>query len=210
MRICKYEGCNVIVPKKHCYCEEHKKIMRKLNVRKYREKHNDDDVYKSKTKQQMKTWRENNPDKVKEQKITYYNRHKDSILLTAKTYRDANKEKIAKYQVKRQKDIQGLLNNIKLSYGCMNPQCKWDGEFNPLCLEFHHVNPKDKSFNISQFNKVSLSKISNEIKKCTILCANCHRVITWGSSFDGELLLVTEDFYQLFRKLSYKKYANKN
>ena len=43
-------------------------------------------------------------------------------------------------------------------------------------LEFHHLNPKEKEFGISEnsFNR-SLSELKKEVDKCLLLCANCHR-----------------------------------
>jgi predicted transcriptional regulator len=43
-------------------------------------------------------------------------------------------------------------------------------------LEFHHENPEEKEFNVK--NKVStysLDTLKEEARKCTLLCANCHR-----------------------------------
>ncbi len=42
-------------------------------------------------------------------------------------------------------------------------------------LDLHHVNPKEKEFQISNGNTYSLVKVLNEANKCVILCANCHR-----------------------------------
>ncbi len=45
-------------------------------------------------------------------------------------------------------------------------------------LEFHHLDPKTKSFNIGKAgNSMSLFRLLEEIKKCILLCANCHREI---------------------------------
>jgi hypothetical protein len=48
-------------------------------------------------------------------------------------------------------------------------------------LEFHHINSKQKDFSISYMrnNSFSLEKMKEEIKKCVILCANCHRITHW-------------------------------
>ena len=44
-------------------------------------------------------------------------------------------------------------------------------------LEFHHLNEKEKDFSISfNYLNLGLDKIKQEIKKCVILCANCHRI----------------------------------
>lgn len=46
------------------------------------------------------------------------------------------------------------------------------------CMDFDHVRGK-KEFNIGQnTNKVSKSRMLAEIKKCDIVCSNCHRIRT--------------------------------
>ena len=46
----------------------------------------------------------------------------------------------------------------------------------PEVLEFHHRDPSQKDFNISKKGHCrSWQRISEEIKKCDLLCANCHR-----------------------------------
>ena len=49
-------------------------------------------------------------------------------------------------------------------------------------LEFHHVNPEEKSFSISGSNAAtkSLEKQLEEMHKCILVCANCHRGIHYG------------------------------
>lgn len=43
-------------------------------------------------------------------------------------------------------------------------------------LEFHHRNPSKKDFNIlSKGYCRSWERVKNEIIKCDLLCANCHR-----------------------------------
>lgn len=44
-------------------------------------------------------------------------------------------------------------------------------------LEFHHGNPKEKAFDLSTrtISKYSLKRILDEVKKCDLLCSNCHR-----------------------------------
>jgi len=55
--------------------------------------------------------------------------------------------------------------------------CEVCGESRYYCLDFHHTNPKDKEFNIGDMVERNYSKkrILEEIAKCTVLCANCHR-----------------------------------
>ena len=44
-------------------------------------------------------------------------------------------------------------------------------------LEFHHVNSQEKDKSINRLMKTlkSLEIINQEIKKCILLCPNCHR-----------------------------------
>lgn len=43
-------------------------------------------------------------------------------------------------------------------------------------LEFHHKNPQEKDFGISEKGHTkSFNKIKIELDKCIMLCANCHR-----------------------------------
>lgn len=43
-------------------------------------------------------------------------------------------------------------------------------------LDFHHKNPKEKDFGIGGVTK-SFDKLKNEVDKCILVCANCHREI---------------------------------
>lgn len=45
-------------------------------------------------------------------------------------------------------------------------------------LEFHHLNPKEKDFGIGEKGYTrSWIKIQEELDKCIMVCANCHREI---------------------------------
>lgn len=54
----------------------------------------------------------------------------------------------------------------------------------PDALEFHHINPEDKEFGIASKGTCrDLEKDLAEIKKCVLICANCHRAIHKGLIF---------------------------
>lgn len=60
-------------------------------------------------------------------------------------------------------------------------KCSKCGNDDPRVLEFHHRDRAKKDFSISVafYNRMGLDSIRREIKKCDILCANCHRVLHW-------------------------------
>lgn len=42
-------------------------------------------------------------------------------------------------------------------------------------LDFHHTDPAKKKFSISQLRHCEFSFLKDEVDKCILLCANCHR-----------------------------------
>lgn len=67
------------------------------------------------------------------------------------------------------------LNSIKAETGCY-----FCGETTPVCLDFHHIDPTEKSFTISLVMKHSVEEIIEEMQKCAVICANCHRKVHAG------------------------------
>ena len=59
--------------------------------------------------------------------------------------------------------------------------CQSCGEGHPACLDFHHRNPEEKELNIAHATGgYRIEAIMNEISKCDVLCANCHRKLHYG------------------------------
>lgn len=52
--------------------------------------------------------------------------------------------------------------------------CGYDKKFSSA-YHFHHINPKEKEFNLSSIK--SLDKLKAEADKCQLLCVNCHSEI---------------------------------
>lgn len=60
-------------------------------------------------------------------------------------------------------------------------QCSMCGENHPACLQFHHREREDKSFNVGDMARRPTSKkrLIDEIAKCDVLCVNCHAKLHW-------------------------------
>jgi len=94
-------------------------------------------------------------------------------------WRDNHKEYDKKYR-KTGKGLEGVKRQrekkreryleIKRQYSC-----EICGEKDPVCLEFHHVDPKTKEAAIAVAAGWGLERLKREIAKCRPLCANCHR-----------------------------------
>lgn len=81
------------------------------------------------------------------------------------------------YKKKLYDKVSNYLNNYKLSKGCQ--ECGYNKS--PYALEFHHRDRNNKSNNVSNIRKSSWTQLSNiveEVKKCDILCSNCHKILT--------------------------------
>ena len=64
------------------------------------------------------------------------------------------------------------INEIK-SHLC----CEKCGETRPYVLDFHHKNPSEKKDTVARMiaNTSNINSVLEEIAKCAVLCANCHR-----------------------------------
>lgn len=55
-------------------------------------------------------------------------------------------------------------------------KCSRCPENHPACLDFHHLDPNEKEFNLaSAFVSHGVKKTMKELEKCIVLCSNCHR-----------------------------------
>jgi len=55
-------------------------------------------------------------------------------------------------------------------------RCK--SQVHPAAFDFHHSNPKDKTFSLAQRHMDnSWQRLTAEADKCHLLCANCHRIV---------------------------------
>ena len=74
--------------------------------------------------------------------------------------------------------------NRKIVWDLLSKTCCKDcGCTNPLVLTFDHLDPKQKTHDVSDLvYKGTLDQLDNELAKCEIVCANCH-VIRTASMF---------------------------
>lgn len=84
----------------------------------------------------------------------------------------ANKKYYQDKAAKRKRELNIWFKELKSKLKC--GKCP---ENDSICLDFHHRNPKEKKFIILHMVRDGFSKsmILEEIAKCDVLCANCHR-----------------------------------
>ncbi|UVK60980.1 HNH endonuclease [Streptomyces phage JimJam] len=85
------------------------------------------------------------------------------------------KQAIKENDARRRQELIDRVWAIKNKASCAD--C---GYSNPIALEFDHLPQFQKSYNVSEMvdRRFAWSKIEEEIAKCEIVCANCHKIRT--------------------------------
>ncbi len=92
---------------------------------------------------------------------------------THKKFYSDHKERRNEDTMKRMKKHKEFVEDLK-----KNPCEDCGNVFPTCCMDFDHVDPTTKVKNISRMLGSSKDKILEEIKKCQLVCANCHRIRT--------------------------------
>lgn len=77
-------------------------------------------------------------------------------------------------------------------------KCGWRG--NQAALQFHHKNPSRKDFIVGNVANKNWEKIKIELKKCILLCANCHSI---EHSTKNNIIFLKEALNYKGRKLDF-------
>lgn len=99
----------------------------------------------------------------------------EDITQHKREWNHRNRKKRYEYSVKRSRDlkVQAIIEN---GGKCSICDLKYDGT-NAAIFDFHHTKKKDIQLNVNAFKNYSLEKIAKELKKCVLVCSNCHRLM---------------------------------
>lgn len=84
--------------------------------------------------------------------------------------RNICKECVRKGQKEKYHTRKQMLDDYKKAHPCA--KC---GESRIYLLDFHHRDPLKKDYSISDNTNAKFETLMQEINKCILLCANCHR-----------------------------------
>jgi hypothetical protein len=77
--------------------------------------------------------------------------------------------------------------NMEIMMRAKDVPCEICGKKFEFCnMQFDHINPAEKSYNISALWGASEEKLRTEIVKCRILCTMCHRKISLKEQKEGK------------------------
>jgi hypothetical protein len=103
-----------------------------------------------------------NPEKQRLAKRAWYLKNKDKVRQQTKAQRTRNQE---------------FVRSFLSEHPCVD--C---GESDIVVLEFDHQRDKTQEVCELARNGVSLQTLKNEIEKCDVVCANCHKRRTYQKS----------------------------
>ncbi len=102
--------------------------------------------------------------------------HLKELISYMKVYRSTETYKIRKNKLAMQDyyEKREYLNKLKYK-PCMDCHKRYPS----YVMDFDHRNPRFKQVKISQFPKYKWEQVLKEIKKCDVVCSNCHRIRTY-------------------------------
>ena len=104
--------------------------------------------------------------------------YKDPSVRKRKNKEYSRKDYLANY-AKRRETLSARRQELKAEWLKFKAtlKCAKCGFDHQAALDFHHENPKEKTGSVNKFvSNGQFRKAYEEIKKCVVLCANCHRV----------------------------------
>lgn len=92
-----------------------------------------------------------------------------------------NKGKHISYVRRNKQRVIAFIDQYKRARSCFD--CGFSGKEFPSVLDFDHIDGgSTKKFNIGSWSRavLSIEAIEQEMKKCELVCANCHRKRTFS------------------------------
>lgn len=89
---------------------------------------------------------------------------------------DSDESGRKEYLDKRWRSNMALTQRFKRYCGC-----KICGERDHIVLDLHHLDPSVKEKEVGRLFGCTRNKLKEEIRKCVVLCSNCHRRVHAGT-----------------------------
>lgn len=94
------------------------------------------------------------------------------------------------------KEIVKRSNNKKIAVDYLGGKCKRCGFNEDIdIIHFHHLDPCDKKYNISEYIYKDFKFIRAELNKCILLCPNCHTIV--HKTKDPKYFIINNYFFSI-------------
>lgn len=120
---------------------------------------------RDKTRASVRRWKDKNPKKVAAyRRRAYYKNHAENLASArGRTLR-------------RRQEQRKWISKLKEESPCVDCGTHYPA----VCMDFDHLPGKGKTGNVGRMPGKTNKEIRQEIEKCEIVCANCHRLRTWN------------------------------
>jgi hypothetical protein len=105
-----------------------------------------------------------------------YLRRRESVCSKLKTLKVDNPDRWVETRDAARKRRDDLAISLKSGKPCVD--CS--GIFHFAAMDFDHIDPNTKTLHGHSLLSFSKAKVAEEIKKCELVCANCHRIRTYN------------------------------
>lgn len=128
---------------------------------------------KAKVYARTERYRAKNPELYREAANKHYHANKEKCAERARKWRNANKQ----YRRDQQRERKRERKLWAIQY--LGGKCRrCSAVVHPAAFDLHHRNAASKADrDPSKMLQFSLSRLTAELDKCDLLCANCHRVV---------------------------------
>jgi ATPase subunit of ABC transporter with duplicated ATPase domains len=114
---------------------------------------------------------EEKKEKLRQNSRNYYKNNKEARKLAHQEWVKQNKI----YIRTKQREDKRLRKIRAVEY--LGGRCNKCGkDWHPAIYEFHHTDPTTKDRDPSKMLQLSWERLTSELDKCVLLCANCHRL----------------------------------
>jgi hypothetical protein len=123
-----------------------------------------------------KQWAQTHTEERRVYNHQLHEKHKQLRQAQMATYRQENPSYFKENVKNRRREIRQFIQEQKVG-----GVCKRCGNADIRVLDFHHVDRGNKEASVDRMLKQGWSKerILQELAKCELLCANCHRIHHW-------------------------------
>jgi len=120
-----------------------------------------------------KKWSKAHPEHRAAICAAWYKDHRAHVKEKSRDYAKEHKEQVKAKDKDYDRRRRAFVNTLKA-----RPCHDCGGTFPPCCMDFDHRNPSTKKGLVSRMFRRRMSLLLEEIQKCDVVCANCHRIRT--------------------------------
>lgn len=135
---------------------------------------------------------------LQSKKVIYFGKDKYTYDGLANHCKECVSKRDKKYQIRYNEESKIRRQARRDKFWNIYGSCSVCGEDCINCLEFHHTNPDTKESEVSSlWGLKNPQRLTTEIRKCILLCRNCHSKVHFGIIEVSSIpkIIIPNDFF---------------